>query len=108
MIIIRTKCENCGEVLVRSMDIQLHLHGDENPSFYQFDCPKCGKVGTGEADHNFIQILLANGVKPLESNIPDEFYEKKEGHPINWDDILDFHNSLRKPHFDQELFNMQK
>lgn len=103
MIIIRTTCENCGEVLLRSMDIQLHLREEDTASFYEFECPKCGKVGHGEADHHFVQILLANGVKPLESDVPEEFYEKKDGRPICWDDILDFHNNIQNNKFWSEL-----
>lgn len=103
MIIIRTTCKNCGEVLLRSYDIQLHLRDKEDDSYFQFECPKCGKVGKGDADNKFIQILIANGVKPYSSDIPAEYTEPKSGSPITWDDILDFHIGLKNPNWIKEL-----
>lgn len=96
MIIIKTACKECGEVLLRSYDIQLHLTPDEAAGYYQFRCPNCGKTTSGEADHQFIKVLLANGIKPIDDVIPIDT-------ELTWDDYLDFVLDLKRGKFEKEV-----
>lgn len=103
MIIIRTVCDSCGEILVRSNDIHLHLSEDKSRDYFDFKCPRCGLAGSGEADEQFVRILIENGVKP---DVQKEI--QFVGGPLTWDDYLDFKLGLRKPLFYKELYGLSK
>lgn len=103
MIIIRTVCDQCGEILIRSSDVHLHLSGDRTHDYFEFECPRCGTYGCGEADEQFTKVLLQNGVKPDVEEVT-----KTITTPLTWDDYLDFKLDLRRSIFDKEIDELSK
>ena len=66
-------------------------------SSYAFRCTLCEIVITKPADERVVRILVSSGVAVRPWRIPAELAELREGQPINWDDILEFHNQLSQP-----------
>lgn len=104
MIIIKTVCEKCGDILVRSKDIHLHLDSKQAHNYFEFQCPRCGQPGSGEADAEFVRILLANGVKP---DVDLQRHSVVCGAPLTWDDYLDFKLDLRQGIIYRELSKLK-
>lgn len=102
MIVIRTTCKQCGEVLIRSIDVQLHLSENEAQNYYEFQCPQCGTTGGGMADKQFIEILVSSGVKPDEPVVTHAQHQENKK-ALSWDDYLDFKLALRGSQIYEEL-----
>lgn len=102
MIIIRTTCKHCGEILIRSVDIHLHLGTNETRNYYEFKCPQCGEKGSGEADKQFVEILVSNGVKLDEPAVINSQCVQGD-ELLSWDDYLDFKLALRGSQIYKEL-----
>ncbi|HOT79377.1 MAG TPA: hypothetical protein PKY13_05290 [Microthrixaceae bacterium] len=94
MALIRATCSECGDVELRSRDLQVRICGDTGDGTYLFRCPVCRMTEVKNADDQVVDILAAAGVKCVEWRLPAEMTERPTGEPITHDDVLDFHEIL--------------
>ncbi|MEZ5322681.1 MAG: hypothetical protein R2698_11535 [Microthrixaceae bacterium] len=94
MALIRATCSECGDVELRSRDLQVRICADTDEGTYLFRCPVCRMVEVKHADDQVIDILAAAGVRCVEWAMPAEIGERPQGDPITHDDVLDFHDLL--------------
>ncbi len=93
--IIRASCSGCGDVELRSRDLQVRICADTNDSTYIFRCPVCRLTEVKLADDVVIDILAKAGVSCVEWHLPAELAERPtDGEPISDDDVIDFHALL--------------
>lgn len=102
MIVIRTACKQCGEILIKSADVHLYVDKTEEQNYYEFKCPQCGIKGGGIADERFVRILISNGVK-LDGPTFMHLQHQENKEPLSWDDYLDFKLALRGSQIYEEL-----
>lgn len=100
MTTIKAKCPGCGEVDLTAEDIVLRIG---TTSSYGFSCPTCGDFVQKPADDRVVRLLLSGGVIPSMLQIPAEALERHEGPPINYDDILEFHQLLEQDAWRDQL-----
>jgi len=94
MALIRATCNECGDVELRSRDLQVRICTDTSTSTYLFRCPVCRMTEVKNADDQIVDILAAAGVKCVEWRLPQEMTERPVGEAITHDDVLDFHDLL--------------
>ncbi len=94
MALIRATCSECGDVELRSRDLQVRICTDTAASTYLFRCPVCRLTEVKPADDQIVDILVAAGVTCVEWHLPAELQERPIGAPISHDDVLDFHDIL--------------
>ena len=94
---IRVTCPACGDLELRADQVQVLINPVDQRSSYAFRCTECEIVITKPAEERVVRILVSSGVAVRPWRIPAEVAEAREGQPINWDDILDFHNQLCDP-----------
>jgi len=94
MALIRATCSECGDVELRSRDLQVRICTDTTASTYLFRCPVCRLTEVKAADDQIVDILVAAGVTCVEWHLPAELHERPTGAPISHDDVLDFHDIL--------------
>lgn len=94
MALIRATCSECGDVELRSRDLQVRICADNEAGTYIFRCPICRMTEVKDADDQVIDILVAAGVRCTEWTMPAELIERPLGPPINHDDVLDFHELM--------------
>jgi predicted RNA-binding Zn-ribbon protein involved in translation (DUF1610 family) len=80
MVVVRTKCPDCGRVDIPIPSFHLQLGP---PPRYHFTCPKCNSIITTYPPPRAVELLLAGGIVP-------------EPPPLTVDDILDMMLELRK------------
>ncbi len=95
MTTIKATCPGCGEVDLSAEDILLRIGGLATSNSYGFSCPECGDFVEKPADDRIVRLLLSGGVMPMLLNIPAEALEPKQGPPIDYDDLLAFHEVLK-------------
>ena len=104
MTTIKATCPDCGEVDLTADDILLRIGAHASVNTYGFSCPKCQDFVEKHADERVIRLLLSGGVMPTLVHVPAEVLEPRQGPPINYDDILSFHEILKaEDWFDQLL-----
>jgi len=94
MALIRATCSECGDVELRSRDLQVRICTDTGAGTYLFRCPVCRMTEVKAADDQVIDILAAAGVACVEWRLPAELGERPIGEPISHDDVLDFHDLM--------------
>lgn len=95
MALIRTTCEDCGDVELRSRDLQIRVCNDTGDSTYVFCCPVCKIVRILPGNEQVTEILWQAGVECIYWNLPAELKERPiGGQAISVDDIIDFHNLI--------------
>lgn len=94
MALIRATCSECGDVELRSRDLQVRICTDNGAGTYLFRCPVCRMTEVKAADDQVIDILAAAGVSCVEWKLPAELAERPVGEPISHDDVLDFHDLM--------------
>lgn len=94
MALIRATCSDCGDVELRSRDLEVRICADTASSTYLFRCPVCRMTEVKAADEQIVDILAAAGVRCVEWRLPAELGERPLGAPITHDDVLDFHEIL--------------
>ncbi len=62
MTTIRTTCQDCGDVELKTADIALELTGAGDAGSYRFSCPTCQATQVRPATRRVVSILLATGV----------------------------------------------
>lgn len=107
MTTIKATCPACGEVSLTADDILLRIGATASRNSYGFDCPTCGEFIEKPADERVIRLLLSGGVMPVLNHVPAEVLEQKQGPPINYDDLLSFHELLKSEDWFEHLFGRQ-
>ncbi|HPB46179.1 MAG TPA: hypothetical protein PLP95_10035 [Microthrixaceae bacterium] len=107
MALIRATCSDCGDVELRSRDIQVRICRDNGNGSYLFRCPVCRMTEVKSADDQIVDILVAAGVRCSEWQLPAELLERPGGDAITHDDVLDFHELLNSEHWYAELESLQ-
>jgi hypothetical protein len=98
---IKATCPDCGEVDLTPKDVRLEIGGSGGAdSTYGFTCPTCRDFVRKPADERVVRLLLSGGVTPSLQKTPAEALERKDGPPINHDDLLEFHEALQRDDFD--------
>lgn len=103
MALIRATCSECGDVELRSKDLQVRICVDTAASSYLFRCPICRMTEVKPADDPVVDVLVAAGVRCTEWHLPRELAEHPVGEPITHDDVLDFHEFLETPGWFEQL-----
>ena len=102
MTTIKATCPTCGEVSLDAEDILLRIGSAQAASTYGFSCPDCRAFIEKPADERVVRLLLSGGVMPTLVNMPAEALETKLGPPLDYDDLLAFHELLEQDDwFDQ-------
>ena len=96
MVSIKSRCCDCGEVVLSLEDIMLVEHGDGEGTFYTFRCGTCCKFQAYRADARFIDFMRMNEMHPIILNTPIEYKEAEDAPPLSWDDLLDLHLQLQE------------
>jgi hypothetical protein len=63
---------------------------------YLFSCPDCQMAVTKPADPRIVDLLVSSGVRLSVWQLPAELSEPREGPPISYDDLLEFHFALQQ------------
>jgi predicted RNA-binding Zn-ribbon protein involved in translation (DUF1610 family) len=103
MTTIKATCPGCGEVSLTADDVILRISSISSSNSYAFDCPDCGDFIEKPADERIIRLLLSGGVMPVMNHVPAEVLEVRNGPPINYDDILAFHEIMKTEDWFEEL-----
>ena len=102
MTTIKATCTECGEIDLTADQILLRIGNATTSNTYAFTCPGCGEFREKPADERIVRLLLSGGVMPQLVHVPAEALEAKQGPPINYDDVLAFHELLEQDNwFDQ-------
>lgn len=103
MTTIKATCPSCGEISLTADDITLRIGSASASNCYGFDCPDCGDFVEKPADERIVRLLLSGGVMPVLTHVPAEALEPRTGPPINYDDLLAFHEKLSGDDWFEEL-----
>lgn len=107
MALIRATCSECGDVELRSRDLQVRICSDNGAGSYLFRCPVCRMTEVKPADDQVVDILVAAGVRCVEWQLPAELAERPTGEPITHDDVLDFHELMSGEDWFTQLSELQ-
>lgn len=103
MITIKATCPGCGEINLTADDIVLRIGGAKAGNTYCFSCPACSRFVEKPADERIVRLLVSGGVMPTVVEIPAEALEVRSGPPIDYDDLLDFHELLGDDRWIEQL-----
>ncbi len=106
MALIKATCSDCGDVELRSKDVQVRICLDSAEASYLFRCPVCRMVEVRDAESHVVDVLLAAGVTSTEWHLPAELHEAHHGTAISHDDVLDFHALLEREDWFERLSAM--
>jgi len=77
-------------------DVRVLLCSTTNEGSYAFRCPSCRLAVSKPAEPRVVDVLVSSGVRLSVWHLPAELDEPKHGAPINYDDLLTFHDELQK------------
>jgi predicted RNA-binding Zn-ribbon protein involved in translation (DUF1610 family) len=97
MPIIRASCPTCGDVDISPDAMTVMLCSSNGEASYVFRCPSCAMVVSKAVDKRIVEILVSSGVRIHFWRLPDESDEEKTGPPVDFDDLIQFHNQLSDP-----------
>ena len=103
MTTIKATCPACGEIDLTADDILLRIGARASVNTYGFSCPECSEFVEKHADERVIRLLLSGGVMPTLVHVPAEVLENRAGPPINYDDLLNFHEKLEREDWFEQL-----
>lgn len=103
MTTIKATCPKCGEVDLTADDILLRIGSVKTTNSYGFSCPDCAEFVEKPADERIVRLLLSGGVMPILVHVPAEALEPKQGPPLNYDDVLSFHELLERDDWFDDL-----
>jgi hypothetical protein len=92
---VQGRCAWCGPVTFIPADLQVHV-GASGEALFEFDCPRCGRLNVRALDRRDVVALLVVGIEPVSGRAPFELLERHAGPPIDWDDIIAFHEALSR------------
>lgn len=93
---IRASCPTCGDVELTTGDVRVLLCSTTNEGSYAFRCPGCRVAVSKPAEPRVVDVLVSSGVRLSVWHLPAELDELKSGEPINYDDLLAFHEELQQ------------
>lgn len=93
---IRASCPGCGDVELTTRDVRVLLCSTTNEGSYAFRCPACRLAVSKPAEPRVVDVLVSSGVRLSVWHLPAELDEPKVGDPINYDDLLAFHEELQQ------------
>lgn len=93
---IRASCPTCGDVELTTGDVRVLLCSTTNEGSYAFRCPACRLAVSKPAEARVVDVLVSSGVRLSVWHMPAELGEAKTGEPINYDDLLAFHEELQQ------------
>lgn len=93
---IRASCPTCGDVELTTGDVRVLLCSTTNEGSYAFRCPACRLAVSKPAEARVVDVLVSSGVRLSVWHMPAELGEVKTGEPINYDDLLAFHEELQQ------------
>ena len=93
---IRASCPTCGDVELTSRDVSVQVCATNNQGSYAFRCPQCELSVSKMAEQRIVDLLVSSGVRLSVWSMPAELDEPREGAPINYDDLLEFHAMLQE------------
>lgn len=96
MATIRASCPGCGDVELTTKDVRVLLCSTTNEGSYAFRCPSCRLAVSKPAEARVVDVLVSSGVRLSVWHLPAELDEPKAGAPINYDDLLTFHEILQQ------------
>ena len=96
MATIRASCPTCGDVELKTRDIQVRVCSTTNEGAYLFACPDCQMAVTKPAEPRIVDLLVSSGVRLSVWQLPAELAEPKAGPPISHNDLLEFHFELQQ------------
>lgn len=91
---IRASCPTCGDVELTSRDVSVQVCATNNQGSYAFRCPECELAVSKMAEQRIIDLLVSSGVRLSVWSMPAEMDEPRNGPPISYDDLLEFHREL--------------
>ena len=92
---VQAGCLWCGTVEVALQDLRVHVAG-EAEGLLEFSCPVCGRLNVRALGRAELASLTRMGAMPSSGPAPFELLEEHTGPPINWDDLIDFHQALSR------------
>lgn len=96
MATIRASCPTCGDVELTSRDVTVQVCSSTRQGSYAFQCPACEMAVSKPAEQRIVDLLVSSGVRLMVWELPAEMDERKEGPPISYDDLLEFHYALQQ------------
>ena len=103
---IRASCPTCGDVELSTAEVQVLMCSSTSEGSYVFRCPTCELAVSKPAEPNVVDVLVASGVSLSVWQLPAELTEERQGPPIGYDDLLDFHFGLQRDDWIHELGRM--
>lgn len=103
---IRASCPTCGDVELSTAEVRVLMCSSTSEGSYVFTCPTCQLAVSKPAEPNVVDVLVASGVRLSVWQLPAELEERREGPPIGYDDLLDFHFHLERDDWMEELERM--
>lgn len=100
---IRASCEECGDVELRVVDVNVRVCVDDDAGSYVFRCPRCTMAVVKDAEPRVVELLVASGVEITYWARPAELAEHRAGPAFTHDDLLDFHELLESDDWQHEL-----
>ena len=96
MATIRASCPTCGDVELTTRDVTVQVCSTNNQGSYSFRCPDCRMAVSKPAEARIVDLLVSSGVRLSVWHMPAELDETREGAPITYDDLLEFHYSIQQ------------
>ncbi len=106
MATIRASCPDCGDVELTTRDVRVLLCSTTNEGSYAFRCPTCLLAVSKPAEPRVVDVLVSSGVRLSVWHLPAELDELKAGAPINYDDMLAFHEELQSDDWFNKVLSM--
>ena len=93
---IRASCPTCGDVELTTRDVSVQVCSTNNQGSYAFRCPHCRVAVSKPAEARIVDLLVSSGVRLTVWHMPAELEEERDGAPISYDDLLEFHFLLQQ------------
>ncbi len=93
---IEANCPTCGTVDCAPTIFTLAICSEKSASYYAFRCPVCSDQVQKHADARVVELLVAEGISPIQWDLPAEIREPHNGAAITMDDVLDMHLLLER------------
>lgn len=87
------RCIWCGPVRVQHESLHVFV-SSRGAGLFEFLCPACERVNFRPLSISDLEALALAGVRPVGGRAPFELLEERSGPPIEWDDLIDFHQAL--------------
>lgn len=96
-VTLEARCVWCGPVRMAGPALCVRVGpGRSAEALFEFVCPECGRQNFGPLGPSEVDALARAGVRASAGPAPFELLERRAGPPIGWDDLIDFHDELRR------------